>query len=118
MAMLRLGTYAVTRLSSAPGGKSFDSLYIVPHRTYTGPITDVYIYFFRVPPSDMGYVTPTAVVATPQANEFDGYYKIVQTENPVFFSWATLPNDPSKLAWASIGTGDEPPGEGIIDLSP
>ena len=77
------------------------------------------MYFFP-DPSDPGYQTPDSswyVVVTPPPETFEDTYRIGQSEDPVYFSWAADPTT-NRLYWSNVGTADEEPGEGPRDLSP
>ncbi len=58
----------------------------------------------------------TLAIALP-AEEFDRWLHLLQTEAPLTFSW-TVDEAKKEVLGVSIFTGEEPPGEGYVDLTP
>ena len=114
MPNLEVGTYNVGHTRLPDGGWMY--LTLEPAPSYDGPIDGVSIYFFENP-SDAGYETSSWVVSTPEQSWFEGMYHTLQTEDPVYFSWAANPST-NRLHWSGLGSREEPPGEGFEDHSP
>ncbi len=88
----------------------------------TSQVQHIVIYFYVQEQvsndSDVGYQTPTStkyVVGLAPVSDFEDMYKILQSEKPVFFSWAA--DSSNKLHWFGLSSNPEPLGEGPKDAS-
>lgn len=88
----------------------------------TSQVEHIVIYFFTqetiTNDPDVGYQTPTStkyVVGYAPVSDFEDMYRILQSEDPVYFNWAA--DSANKLYWFGVSTTLEPPGEGPKDAN-
>lgn len=87
----------------------------IPEASQGGGLDSFMIYF--VPDHDsVGYEDGANVVGFLPPEDFSDVYHVLQTERPVFINWSTK-GDSKNLDYISVGTRQEPPGEGFQDLS-
>lgn len=115
MPTLRIATYRVgvtRRASDAISRYLF--LEPAPGQQETGNV-GVRIHF-QPHPEDIGYRTDELLLVTLPESFFADMYHIAQTESPAFFHWQ-LDRSNNRIAHCSIGTLEEPVGEGFEDRS-
>jgi hypothetical protein len=71
---------------------------------------------FEPDPPEIGYWADGLLLVTLPERFFADMYHIVQTESPAFFNWR-LDERGERIARCSIGTLEEPTGEGFEDRS-
>jgi hypothetical protein len=116
----RIGRYVVRRQafsSDLTSDTSVDGrMSLFPDAGYTGPIDEATLFFFGDFFGDLPSTgTLQGVRARLPVSEFDHWYKILQTEDPVFLSWEEKSDN--TLLRLTLSTAEEPPGEGL-DQSP
>lgn len=112
-----VGSYAVGIWSRTYGGNK--SRYIdIKSEAYGSGASGVQraILFFTPDDSPYNIVTDSYVAFDVPWAEFRDIYHILQTEAPCHFLWDVDSQNNVKLC--HVGTSDEPPGEGLRDLSP
>ncbi len=81
------------------------------------PLRRAYLHFLSgAQGRETSYSETTLAIALP-AEEFDRWLHLLQTESPITFSW-TVDDTKREVLGVSIFTGEEPPGEGYVDLTP
>jgi hypothetical protein len=87
--------------------------------TPTDGVTSVSLFFHEKTPAQLGFLNRQTgyLNAHLPAADFDGMYRILNTEKPVFVHWR-LDLDEHKLLSVDISTTEEPLGEGTPDHSP
>jgi hypothetical protein len=105
----KIGRYIVSRMgSAAPEGR----MTLFPHSDDQGPVDEALLFFRGSFAGDVvSHAGQTAVRAILPPTEFEHWYKIVQTEDPVFLRWEEQSD--KTLLTISLSTGKEPPGEGF-----
>ena len=112
-----IGKYTLSRrVFTGPGAPAETVLTLQPPPGDTGQIHLVVAYFYAEP-EDSELVNGNSLFVRLDADEFDLWYRILQTEDPVGLAWSTRDDDDTKVAIVVLYTGDEPPGEGF-DSSP
>lgn len=81
----------------------------------SGTFKHVVMYFDDTPDDDEGYANPETGFVSPRLpiRLFDVYYRILQTEKPVYAHW--IADAATKLTLFQLGTSKEPLGEGLAD---
>jgi hypothetical protein len=87
--------------------------------TPTDGVASVSLFFHEKVPSSLGFLNPQTgfLTANMPAADFDGIYKVLNTEKPVFVHWRLDP-DEHRLVSIDVSTREEPLGEGFPDKSP
>jgi hypothetical protein len=87
--------------------------------TPTEGITSVSLFFHEKPPGQLGFFNRETgfLSAHLSAVDFEGIYKVLHTEKPVFVHWRLDPEE-QHLASIDVSTSEEPLGEGAPDKSP
>jgi hypothetical protein len=87
--------------------------------TPTEGVASVSLFFHEKVPTSLGFLnTQTGfLTANLPASDFDGIYKVLNTEKPVFVHWRLDP-DEHGLVSIDVSTREEPLGEGFPDKSP
>jgi hypothetical protein len=85
----------------------------------TDGVSQVALFFHDKTPSQLGFLNrhTGSLHADLPAADFDGIYKILNTEKPVFVHWRLDP-DEHRLISIDVSTQEEPLGEGFPDKSP
>ena len=112
---IKLKSYEVGTNRQANSANPFERfIYMEPH-TPTATVKHLVVYFFANSVAnndpDIGYQTPTTdywVVGLAPVEDFEGMYRILREEKPVYFQWAAGNDD--KLLWFQISSRDEPIG--------
>ena len=71
---------------------------------------------FEPDPQEIGYWAEDLLLVTLPESYFADMYHLVQTESPAFFNWR-LDEGGERIARCSVGTLEEPTGEGFEDRS-
>jgi hypothetical protein len=87
--------------------------------TPTDGVTSVSLFFHEKMPAQLGFLNRHTgfLTANLSVADFDGIYRICNTEKPVFIHWRLDP-DEQRLVSVDVSTQEEPLGEGFPDKSP
>ena len=100
------------------GGELFGRRTISLHFKPNGePLRRAYLHFLPGAKGKEGSVTPSTIAIDLPEPEFDRWLHLLQTESPLTFSWV-VDEDKGEVLGVSLFTGEEPPGEGWVDLTP
>ena len=86
----------------------------VPEPGNEAGIDSLVIYFLPYEQS-VGYYDQRTVVGFLPPEDYRDVYHVLQTESPVYINWAL--KGEKDLEYLSVGTRQEPPGEGFEDRS-
>ncbi len=81
------------------------------------PLRHAYMHFLQGAEGRESVVTGSTVAIDLPEEEFDRWLHLLQTEAPLHFTW-TVDEDKQQLLGVALYSGDEPPGEGHVDLTP
>jgi len=81
------------------------------------PLREAYLHFLPGARGKENIVSDTVVSMALPAEEFQDWLHLLQTEAPLTFTW-TVDEAKREMLGVSLHTGDEPPGEGYVDLTP
>ena len=100
------------------GGELFGRRTISLHFKPNGePLRNAYLHFLTGAQGKESMVTGSTIAIDLPAEEFDRWLHLLQTEAPLTFTW-TVDEAKQEVLGVSLYTGDEPPGEGLADLTP
>jgi hypothetical protein len=105
----KIRRYVVSRQGSTV---SEGRISLFPDSSYSGPVDEVNLYFRGDFFGDVvSNGQKTAVRALLSPHEFEHWYRILQSEKPVFLHWED--DQDKKLVTITLASSEEPPGEGI-----
>jgi hypothetical protein len=116
---MRIGSYILSRriFLKREGGSMAHAetiLELRPHASDNGAVATALVSFVADPRA--GQLSGDYVSTFLAADEFHLWYEVLRAEDPVWFAWDALHTD-GTVTFVALGTGIEPPGEGI-DVSP
>ena len=114
---MTIETYQVANSLRQDGSRK-RGLHLHPSSNEGDPVSRVLMNFAMESQEsiNIGYYDSKSkiIVVNPPLADFDSMYHVVQTERPVFFHWeADDEKEPQRLLWFSLGTDEEPTGEGL-----
>lgn len=112
MPSLKVGTYSVGIIRRSNELIS-RFITIIPEG---GSDLDSFVIYFIPDTETVGYEDNRTIVGYLQPADFRDVYHVLQTENPVYLNWSTKGR--KDVDYLSVGTRQEPPGEGFSDRSP
>lgn len=114
-----IATYSVvTQINQNPDISLVRHLYLEADPSASGTFKHFVLYFYESPgPVDAGYVNPNNGYVVPRLplRDFSDIYHIVQSERPIYTSFAA--DDNNFIVYFQIRTDPEPTGQGPIDFS-
>jgi len=81
------------------------------------PLRHAYLHFLQGAQGRENSVSAASMSIDLPAEEFDRWLHLLQTEAPLTFTW-TVDEDKREVLGVSLHSGEEPPGEGYVDLTP
>lgn len=112
---MRIGKYLFSRrifVGAAPYVESI--LELRQHVDDGGPIRSAMVYFSDTTRDT--YLSGDKISVLLDTGEVDLWYRVIQTEDPIWFGWSTSDED-GKVRFVGLSTSEEPPGEGF-EVSP
>ena len=81
------------------------------------PLRHAYLHFLDGAQGKEGKSAGATLFIDLPAEAYEDWLHLLQTEAPLHFSW-TVDEDTGEVLGAALYSGEEPPGEGYVDLTP
>lgn len=118
MPWIEITSYRVTVLHKQESDVAFH-VQLQPEAGHAGPGQSGLHVYFSPDPLDAGQVTGDVILARMPETRFADFYRVLQTERPLYFWWKGVVGDADgALESCALSTVQEPAGEGPIDHSP
>jgi hypothetical protein len=119
MGLLNVTTYQIAAARSRTNANSPRFVLTLRGITENGPVTEAAIFFYQTPqPGTIGSVSAQLLVGILPDLDFASWYDILRNERPVKVNYVEGVGGDARIGELSIGTNQEPVGEGPQDLTP